>query len=362
MAGNLSGAAQDPVLNIAVVGTGLIGRKHIGLVSENARLHLAATVNPSGIPDDLAGQHQIPHFQNCADLLASLDVDGVIVASPNETHADISVELIRAGVPVLIEKPIAGTVEDGLRIIAAHEEYGTPVLMGHHRRYNPIIDQMARYASDGPLGNVVGFSGIWSVYKPDPYYGAAWRTGPTGGPIMINLIHEIDYLQAMFGRIETVGAMEAAKRRTHSGEEALALLLRFESGLIGTILLSDSASSPWSWEQATGENVPAFPMNKESPYRFIFERGAMEFPSLKCWQQDEPSWHHAFQQHDPDLLQEPMRAVFAQQIDHFYDVAARRVPPRVTARDGLEALNAALTVKRALADGCAFLEVPPLSA
>lgn len=353
--------AQNGPLNIAVIGTGLIGRKHIGLIAENPKLKLVATVNPSQSQISMPELVDIPNFFSCGDMLASVPVGGAIIASPNETHADIAIELIEAGVPVLVEKPITGTIEDGRRIIAAAAHNNVPILMGHHRRYNPIIAEMRDIANSGKLGALVGFSGVWSVYKPDPYYEAEWRTGPTGGPIMINLIHEIDYLQALFGRIATIGTMQGVKRRAHAGEEALGVLLRFEQGGVGTIFLSDSASSPWTWEQATGENDPTFPMNGQSPYRFLFERGAVEFPSLKVWSQSEPSWNMAFETVDPQRLKSPMRDVFAQQIDHFYDVARGLAEPAVTAQDGLEALNAALIVKQCLATGDSFLHVPALS-
>lgn len=344
---------------IAVIGTGLIGRKHIELIAANPKLRLRATVNPSGAPHDLADSYDVPNFTSCREMLRSVPVGGAIVASPNETHADIAVELITEGIPVLVEKPIAGCVEDGQRILAAAEAHSVPVLMGHHRRYNPLIAEMRSIIDSRRLGSLVAFSGTWSVYKPDPYYQAAWRTGPTGGPVMINLIHEIDYLHAMVGRITSVGAMQGPKRRRHVGEETIGVLLQFEQGVIGSIVLSDSAASPWSWEQATGENDPTFPMNQQSPYRFIFERGAVEFPSLKIWSQGEPNWNFGFFIENENRLQSPMRDAFARQIDHFFEVATGKTQPVVTARDGLDALNTACAVKRALVQNC-ILEVPAL--
>lgn len=353
------GPAQSP-LAIAVIGTGLIGRKHIGLIAANPKFRLAATVNPSGGPTDIEGMAHVPNYQDCAALLAAETIGAAVIASPNETHADIAVLLIEAGIPVLVEKPITGDIAGGRRIIEASEARGVPVLMGHHRRYNPLVGEMRELAAGDRLGALIGFSGIWSMYKPDPYYEAAWRTGPSGGPIMINLIHEIDYLHAMVGPIVAVGVMPAPKRRAHASEEAVGVLLRFESGVIGSILLSDSAASPWSWEQATGENEPAFPMNGQSPYRFLFQRGAVEFPGLKRWTQSTPSWNLPFEQEDPVRLTTPMRDVFAQQIDHFHDVATGAAAPAVTARDGLHALNVALTIRRALEAGETFVDVPAL--
>lgn len=347
-------------LRIAVIGTGLIGRKHIELIAGNPDFELVATVNPSGAPDYLPPSADIPNFPSCDALLAGCPIEAAIIASPNETHADIAVQLIEAGIPVLVEKPIAGSLADAARIIAAAEHHAVPVLMGHHRRYNPIISEMRGIIDSGRQGALVGFSGVWSVYKPDPYFDAAWRTGPTGGPIMINLIHELDYLQAMIGRIETVGAMQAPKRRRQGSEEAVGVLLRFECGVIGSVMLSDSAASPWSWEQATGENDPAFPMNRQNPYRFLFERGAVEFPEMKVWSQAEPDWGKPFETETGNRLVAPMRCVFARQIAHFHEVASGAAQPLVSARDGMAALAAAIAVKQAIADGDGFRSVQEL--
>ena len=155
-------------MNIAVIGTGLIGRKHIDLISGNPKFRLAATINPSGKPMDIAGLANVPNYPACGEMLASQAIDAAIIASPNETHAEIAIELIRAAIPILIEKPITGDVEEGVRIIKAARDHDVPVLMGHHRRYNPIIAEMRELASSGRLGPLVGFSGVWSVFKPDP--------------------------------------------------------------------------------------------------------------------------------------------------------------------------------------------------
>lgn len=347
-------------LRTAVIGTGLIGRKHIRLIAGHPRFALAATVNPSGGPTDMPEVMGVPNFVSHREMIKGDRIQAAIVSSPNESHAEIAIDLIEAGVPVLIEKPITGCIDDGKRIIAAATKCNVPVLMGHHRRHNPIIAEMATLICERRLGPLVGFSGTWAVYKPDPYYKTAWRVGATGGPIMINLIHEIDYLHAMVGPIVSVGAMQGAKRRNHAGEEAVGLLLRFGQGEIGTIFLSDSAASPWSWEQATGESVPSFPMTAESPYRFLFCNGAIEFPRLKIWEQSEPSWTNDFRTKDVNRLKASMREVFAKQLEHFYWVATGSAKPIVTARDGLEALNVAMTVKKAIASGSCSIDVPKI--
>lgn len=347
-------------MKIAVVGAGLIGRKHIELIARNAKFQLSAIVNPLNDHTDLRDRPGVRNFTSHRDLIASGCAEAAIVSSPNETHAEIAIDLIEAGLPVLIEKPIAASVEEGLAIEAAAMRCNVPVLVGHHRRHSPIIGEMRKIVDGNDLGRLVGFSGIWATYKPSPYYQTAWRVGPSGGPILINLIHEIDCLQAILGPVDSVIAQAAKKRRPHNSEEALALILGFRNGVIGSLFLSDSAASPWTWEQATGENIPTFAQTGESPYRFLFERGAAEFPRLKIWSQSVPDWTSVFAVNDLDMLKCSWERIFADQIEHFHAVATRQSLPLVSVRDGTEALNAALTVKRAIAEPSKKIPVPRL--
>ena len=347
-------------MKIAVIGTGLIGRKHIELIDRNPDWKLTATVSPQRAPQDIAERFGVPNFSSHQDLIDAKCVDAAIVASPNETHAEIAVDLIESGLPILVEKPIAGTVEDGFAIEVAARRNNIPVLVGHHRQYNPIVAEMRDIVEQETLGQTVGYSGLWATRKPDDYYDTEWRVGPSGGPVMINLIHEIDYLQTIIGPIEHVCAVSQPKRRAHGLEETVALTLTHSNGTVGTVLLSDSAASPWTWEQATGENVPTFPQSGESPYRFVFESGAVEFPRIRIWSQETADWTHGFSMQDRDMLVRSWTQVFEDQIAHFYEVAAGKAPPKVTAREGIEALNVALTVKQAIQDGCAALPVPTI--
>jgi len=334
-------------LQIAVVGVGLIGKKHVRLLKSNPKFELAAVVNPSDI-EDMPELNQVDHFRSHHQLLGEKRIEAAIIASPNETHADIAIDFINAGIPVLIEKPLASSLEEGERIITAAAARDVPVLMGHHRRYNPLVDEMKLTIKSKRLGELVAFSGVWGAFKPDGYFETAWRIGETGGLILINLIHEIDYLQAMLGPVESLCALAGRKKRNRPGEESVVVALRFVSGVVGTVTISDSVSTPWTWEQATGENEPSFPMTGLSPYRFMFSGGSVEFPSMNTWHQVTPDWTSPHEFERLDRLKSPMQMVFVDQIDHFHDVARRKALPRVTAEDGLEALKVARAVKRAI--------------
>ncbi len=122
---------------IAVLGAGLIGRKHIERVASDA--NLVGIVDPAPAAAALAQTLSVGVFSTLADLLAEIRPDGVIVATPSPLHHEHGMACIAAGLPVLIEKPLATRIADARELVRSAEEADVPVLVGHHRRYNPIV-------------------------------------------------------------------------------------------------------------------------------------------------------------------------------------------------------------------------------
>ncbi len=110
---------------------------------------------------------------------------------------------------------------EGLRLCEAAERSGVKLLVGHHRRHSPILHKAVEIVTSGILGPLVGVMGSAVFYKPDAegyYDGAnAWRRQPGGGPILINMIHEIGNLRAMVGEIVAVQAFASSATRGFRG-------------------------------------------------------------------------------------------------------------------------------------------------
>ncbi|NUB15953.1 gfo/Idh/MocA family oxidoreductase [Azospirillum brasilense] len=271
-------------LRIAVAGAGVIGKTHIEAMSDPQQdahpCRLAAVVDPGEGARALAERHGVPHHADIGALLESGDLpDGVIVATPNATHTPIGIACIERGIPVLVEKPIADTVEAARRLTDAAERAGVPLLVGHHRRHNPILRMAREVIGRGDLGALVTATILYTFLKPDGYFDAVWRREEGGGPILINLIHEIDTLRFLCGDIESLQASSSNRTRGFAVEDTAAVLLRLRNGALATVSLSDAAATPWSWDMTTGES-PQFARQHVPTHFFSGTHGSLTVPTL----------------------------------------------------------------------------------
>ena len=268
--------------------------------------------------------------------------DGAIVAVPNQMHVAVGLACIARKVPIIIEKPIADDVASALDLVEAAEKAGVPTMVGHHRRHNPIMRKAAEIIAGGGIGRVVAVNGLWLSHKPDPYFNITWRKEPGGGPVLINAIHDIDCLRMLCGDVETVNAATGNSVRRFDVEDTAAAVLQFKSGALGTLLVSDTVSAPWSWEWGSREN-PNRPIEPENCYIVAGTQGSLSVPTLQHrWHKPgEESW-------DIPLLQMhvPIRPADAynEQMRNFCGVIRGTEKPVLSGRDGTNTLATTLAI------------------
>ncbi|MEL6682610.1 MAG: Gfo/Idh/MocA family oxidoreductase [Pseudomonadota bacterium] len=326
---------------IAVIGAGLIGRRHIEQAI--AQAELCAIIDPSNDAAALAAEVGAPHFSDLAECLAQLRPDGAVVATPNHLHSEHAVLCLNAGVPLLIEKPIADRLGAADVITQTAARTGVPVLIGHHRRHNPIVRRAKTVIDDGELGEIVAIHGQFWLYKPDEYFQSAWRKRAGAGPTLINLIHDIDLMRYFCGEIIEISSMRANRQRNQAVEDTAAVILRFANGALGSFSLSDTIAAPLSWEMTSAEN-PIYPHRPGSCYTVGGTLGSLSIPDMKLWSYDGPrSWWHPIDENSLDVRPDD---AFALQFSHFLDVI-QGARPVVDAAEGRASLAAVLAVLEA---------------
>lgn len=344
-------------VRIAVAGAGLIGHRHIEEINKSTSCQLASIVDPSP-PARFASIVQgagVRIHASIAEMLAADRPDGIVLATPNQLHADQAMECVRAGIPTLVEKPIAHTLAAGMRLCEAAEAAGVRILVGHHRLHSPILHHATKVIASGLLGKIVGVMGSAVFYKPDSegYYDGpnAWRREPGGGPILLNLIHEIGNLRALVGEIVAVQAFSSNATRGFKVEDTVAINLKFENGALGSFLLSDTAGCARSWEQTSQENkdYPTYP--DEDCYTVVGSFGSLSIPTMRLKyysKAEDRSWYKPF---ECGALDVQRKDPLAEQIEHFAAVVRGECEPLVSARDGLQNLRVVDAVLEAATTG-----------
>jgi len=220
---------------LAIVGGGIIGRTHADAIRACPGSDLVAIVDPFESGKSLAKDLECPHLETLAALI-ELRPDGVIIATPNALHVPQAMTLIRAGLPVLVEKPLGDTANSCAALVALSDRTGVPGLVGHHRRHNPIVQAAKTVVTEGRFGTLVSGTISATLCKDARYFDVAWRSEPgAGGPILINLIHEIDLVRHLFGEITEVTALTSNSQRGFDVEDTAAVILRLETGGLITL-------------------------------------------------------------------------------------------------------------------------------
>jgi len=338
-------------VRIAVAGAGLIGRRHIEEVQASSSAKMAAIVDPGPAGPALAQEFRVPLYASLKELFEHDRPDGVILATPNQMHVQGGLECVEAGVPVVVEKPIGDTVEGATRLVEAAEAAKVPLLTGHHRQHSPIMAKAREIIQSGVLGPIVAVTGSAMFYKPDDYFdvGGGWRREPGGGPILLNLIHEVNNLLSLVGDIVSVQAMSSNATRGFPAEDTTAMLFRFANGALGTFMLSDTAASARSWEQTSQENKDYPTYEDEDCYHIAGTTGSLSVPTMRLKVfPGKRSWYEPFEISTEQIERtDPL----ANQVEHFAAVIRGEAEPIVSGRDGLKTLRVIEAVTEAAKTG-----------
>jgi predicted dehydrogenase len=336
--------ASPARMPVAVIGAGAIGRMHVERMLRHPDVAVAGIADPTPAARDFAAAAGVPWFADPNALLDSVRTGAAIVATPNSTHADVGIACIARGLPVLMEKPLAESEAEGRRLCDAAKAAGVPLMVGHQRRHNPIIQRARQLIAEGALGRIVSATGLATWLKPDAYFELAWRRQPGGGPVLINLIHDIDLMRHLVGEIESVQAVTSSAVRGFEVEDTAAVLMRFAGGALATLSVSDAAVTPWNWDLAAGEAEHYAQVDVDSHFISGTE-GSLTLPRLALWRHPgKRGWH------EPLACERTMvhrRDPYVEQLRHLRAVAEGREAPVCSGEDGLRTLQAALAVGRA---------------
>lgn len=343
-------------MSVAPVRIAVCGANHGRVHAQNVRrcpdATLVGVVSPHITPErrQWAARLEVPLFTSVAELFDRCDVDGIVIATPNQSHRALAEESAARMIPMLIEKPLAASLDDGQAIAQTVRRHGVPALVGHHRRFSAKVRRLKQLIDEGAIGGPLAAHVMTVLDKPDEYFwdggGPSWRARRSagGGPLLINAIHEVDTLRYLFGDWQRAAGFAGNRARGHEVEDTAVLSLQCRSGVLCTISVTDACPSLYSYERTAEEN-PRYVHYAADCAFFFGTHGTLTFPrftriharTVRGW--DQPLDIHAF---DPvataanDPLLEEMR--------HFVKVVHGDAAPLVTVDEALRNMEAVWSV------------------
>ena len=336
-------------VRVGLIGAGSIGVRHMKAMEEVPEITLVAIADPSPAAVRIGATQNIPIYPDAGAMLAQGGLDAVIIATPTERHHQDMMMALEARQTVLVEKPITATLAEADEVTRFAKQQGCHVLVGHQRRYYPCAAEAREIIAQGRIGKLMGVTGQWTTRKDDDYYSAVWRRDVKAGPILTNLIHEIDLLRFICGDIATVSAEVTHHDQEFDKEDAVAISMKFVNSAVGTFLLSDRTPTPWTWEMALGESV-RFPKTGQNAIRFLGTEGALDFPNLTLWSHadNDGDWHDEI---TAEQIKTPFVDAYIAQCRHLCAIVRGTETPIIDARNGSKSLAATLAAASSAASG-----------
>ena len=146
---------SDATIRMGLVGLGSMGRNHLRVISGHADTIMAAVADTDAAALEAAtAQTGAAGFADPIEMIRDAESDAVVIAAPTTAHVPLALSAIERGIPVLVEKPLAATHQEALRIVDAGRAAGVAVQVGHVERYNPAVLRLGQLLRDGWLTTI----------------------------------------------------------------------------------------------------------------------------------------------------------------------------------------------------------------
>lgn len=226
-------------MRVGIVGIGWWSDVLAGIIAKTDKLDLRACYTRSADKaSKFAAEFDCEAMPSYEAMLALDDLDGVILTTPNSAHLPGTKAAAAAGKHVFVEKPVANSIADGRAMIAACEEAGVVLAVGHSYRRNGALRHLKHLIDSGELGRVSLAEGVFSNDNGLKLKPGVWRTDPAeipGGCLMQIGIHQIDNLLYLLGDAGEVTAYFNRLETEPEIEDVTALLMQFKSGAVGYV-------------------------------------------------------------------------------------------------------------------------------
>ncbi|WP_142412984.1 Gfo/Idh/MocA family protein [Hathewaya massiliensis] len=301
------------MLKFAIIGCGRISYKHVEAIVSNKEeavlVSVCDVVEEKAIEkknqyiEEMGKEYEVSVYTDYKEMLQKEDIDVICIATESGYHPDIAIYCMEHKKHVIVEKPMALSIEDADRMIACSKENGVKLCVSHQNRFNKPIQQLRTAVEKNRFGRVINGTAriLWNrnmgYYTQAPWRGT-WELD--GGTLMNQCIHNIDLLQWMMGgEIDTVYAQCDTFLRDIEAEDFGAIIIRFKNGAIG-IIEGSACVYPKNLEETLsifGESgtvcIGGLAVNKIETWRFKDETEGEE-ASILAAQEGDPDTVYGF--------------------------------------------------------------------
>jgi predicted dehydrogenase len=321
-----------------IAGLGSIGRRHLrNLLALREQEIILYRTHQSTLPDD-----ELSAFAVETDLAAALAhrPDAVIVANPTALHLDVAIPAARAGCHLLLEKPIAGQMDervDELRKVV--DEGGIKTLVGFQYRFHPVLMDIEQLLSSGRLGRVFSMRVHWGEYLPGWHTWEDYRQSyaarkDLGGGVVNTLCHPLDYVRWLFGEVSSLSAVtDHISDLELNVEDVAEITLNFRDRVIGSIHLDYFQRPPAHWME------------------IVTEKGIIRWDNATGAAQIHLSEGNRIETIHPPVGFE-RNQLFLNEMQHFIQVVKGETISRCDLFDGIHALALTEAVHQSSQTGC----------
>ena len=348
-------------VNTALIGCGKVGETHAQALANLDESRFIAVYDPdSARAETFASRYGCQAYTHLDTLFQAGEVHMASICTPHPTHVDLALACARAGVHALVEKPMAVDLNGCDQMISAAELAGTHLgVISQRRLYEPV--QRVRQAMvEGKIGQpilasltVLGWRDA-AYYRSDPWRGK-WAT-EGGGVMLTQTTHQIDIFQWLMGPIaELFGYWDNLNHPSIEVEDTAVAVVRFRSGALGTILLSNSQRPGFYAKiHVHGENGASVGVQTDGGSPFISGvTTAIEPPINDIWTvPGEEILLATWQAEDRTRCDriDPMTYYHRLQIQDFLQAILHNRPPLVDGREGRKLVEIFTAVYRSQRD------------
>jgi UDP-N-acetyl-2-amino-2-deoxyglucuronate dehydrogenase len=348
-------------LKVGIIGCGKVAHLHAKALKEVPEALFSCVYSRSiDKANNFASEYGVKAYDNLDEMFAKKEAEVVIICTPHPNHAEVAIKAAKAGVHVLVEKPLASSLEDCDAMINAAKENSIKIGMVSQRRFYPPVQRVKQAIDDGKIGrpilgtvNIMGWRDE-AYYTSDPWRGK-WEE--EGGGVLVNQApHQIDILQWFMGPVDEIfGYWGNLNHPYIEVEDTAVAVIRFKNGGLGNMILSNSVNPAlYGKVHIHGENGASIGVQTDGGAMFIAGMSNIAEPPLNdLWTiNGEEEMLNIWRNEDTEFFGkiDPMVFFFKKQIENFLKAIINGTKPLIDGEDGRKTVEIFTGIYRAQRD------------